>query len=256
MKTVILAGGLGSRLAELTDAVPKPMVPVGGRPIIWHIMSIYASHGYDDFVIACGYKGEVIKKYFHDFHIVNTDFVIHLGDGRIETLATTSPKWTVAPIDTGLHSMTGGRILRLARFLEGGTFMVTYGDALTDLRIPDLLAFHRSHGRCATVTAVRPPARFGGLDLDGDKVACFTEKSQASGGWINGGYFVFEPKIFDYLTGDTCVLERDPLENLARDGELMAYRHDGFWQPMDTLRERRILEDLWASGSPPWSAPR
>lgn len=252
MKVVLLAGGLGTRLAELTETIPKPMVPIGGHPIIWHIMKIFAHHGADDFVVACGYKGEVIKKYFHDFRVAHSDYAIHLASGEADTLRTNAPDWHVSLIDTGLHTMTGGRILRLRDYLESGTFMVTYGDGVGNIPINELLEFHRGHGRLATVTAVRPPARFGGLDIQGEQVRAFTEKPQAGGGWINGGFFVFEPGVMDYLTDDSTILERDPLESLADDEELMAFRHDGFWQPMDTLREKRLLESLWQSGEAPW----
>ncbi len=255
MKTVILAGGFGSRLAELTERIPKPLVQVGPHPIMWHIMNIYGAHGVEDFVIACGYKGSMIKEYFHDFYIKSSDYTVDLRTGEEEVVRAYTPPWRVSVVDTGLNTMTGGRIKRLRSWLDDETFMVTYGDGVGDVDVTALLEFHRSHGKLATVTAVRPPARFGGLAIEGDRVAEFSEKPQAGGGWINGGFFVFEPGVFDYLDGDDTVLERAPLEALSRDGELMAFTHEGFWQPMDTLRERSLLEQLWESGDAPWWTP-
>ena len=252
MKAVILAGGRGTRLAEETGSRPKPMVEIGGRPILWHIMSLYANQGFNDFMIACGYKGEIIKEYFHNFLIRNSDYQVNLADGSLEILNSAGVDWRIAVVDTGPETQTGGRIRRLKQWLEEGPFMVTYGDGLADIDIQDLVAFHRSHGRAATVTAVHPPARFGGLVLDNETVREFSEKPQTAQGWINGGFFVFEPEVLQYLDDDTTVLERGPLEKLARAGELMAYRHDGFFQPMDTLREKQILEDLWSQGCAPW----
>lgn len=253
MKVIILAGGQGTRLAEETTVRPKPMVEIGGKPILWHIMKIYADHGFNDFLIACGYKGEVIKEYFHQIFVHNTDYVVDLRDGSIELVTPSNLDWRIGVIDTGLHTMSGGRIRRLRSWTENSTFMVTYGDGVGDVDIAALLAFHRAHGRLATVTAVRPPARFGGLNLDGDRVREFSEKPQTGEGWINGGFFVFEPGVFDYLPADDTILERDPLERLAADDQLMAFRHAGFWQPMDTIRDRQLLESLWMSGSAPWS---
>lgn len=253
MKVVILAGGAGTRLAEETALRPKPMVEIGGRPLLWHIMSIYGRHGFKDFLVACGYKGEMIKHYFNNFFIQNTDFVIDLGDGSRELLDKAAIDWRVGVIDTGLDTMTGGRILRLRKWIGDETFMTTYGDGVGDLDIGALVDFHRSHGKLATVTAVHPPSRFGGLVLDDDAVREFSEKPQTGEGWINGGFFVFEAGVFDYLQDDQTILERKPLEQLAADGQLMAYRHQGFWQPMDTLREKHILESLWASGKAPWA---
>lgn len=253
MKVVILAGGQGTRIAEETVIKPKPMVEIGGKPILWHIMKLYADHGFNDFLVACGYKGEIIKEYFHKIFIHNSDYVVDLKDGSLEVLNSNAVDWRIGVIDTGLETMTGGRILRLRSWLSQQRFMVTYGDGLGDIDIAALVKFHRSHGRLATVTAVRPPARFGGLALDGDAVREFSEKPQAGEGWINGGFFVFEPGVFDFLNDDATILERDPLERLAAAGELMAFRHEGFWHPMDTLRDRQLLESLWSSGKAPWT---
>ena len=254
MKVVLLAGGRGTRLAEETTLRPKPMVEIGGRPIIWHIMNIYASHGFSDFVVACGYKAEMIKEYFHSFYIHSNDYIVDLRNGSLELLNPPRLDWRIAVIDTGMETMTGGRVLRLKQWLCGERFMVTYGDGVGDVDLRRLLAFHKSHGKLATVTAVRPPARFGGLQLDSDRVTTFSEKPQTGEGWINGGFFVFEPGVLDYLEGDESILEREPLERLAADGQLMAFRHDGFWQPMDTARERDLLEKMWASGEAPWKS--
>ncbi len=256
MKTVILAGGLGTRLSEETAERPKPMVEIGGRPILWHVMSIYARHGFNEFVIACGYRGEVIKQYFHDYSIHAADWQIDLQSGKRTLLNQQAPDWHIHAIDTGLHTLTGGRLQRLRVTLQDETFMVTYGDGLSDIDVGALVAFHRAHGKLATVPAVHPPARFGSMELSGGQVTRFSEKPQTAVGWINGGFFVFEPGVLDYLDGDTTSLEREPLERLAAAGELMAYRHEGFWQPMDTLREKRQLEELWDSGHAPWTAPR
>ena len=256
MKVVVLAGGLGSRLAEETVTRPKPMVEIGGHPILWHILRGYSAFGLREFVIACGFKSEVIKEYFHFFCLRSNDCVVSLRDGSIRPLASATPDWEVALVDTGLGTMTGGRLARVRHLLGNTTFMATYGDGVGNVDIAALLAFHRRHGRLATVTAVRPPARFGGLTLDGDHVSDFSEKPQTGEGWINGGFFVFEPEVLDYITDDATVLERDPLERLTSDGELMAYRHCGFWQPMDTVRDRQLLESLWASGNAPWKTWR
>jgi glucose-1-phosphate cytidylyltransferase len=252
MKVILLAGGLGTRLSEETNNKPKPMVEVGGHPMLWHIMNIYAAWGFKDFIIALGYKGEVIKDYFMNFHPYNTDLTIHLRTGRIAYEDGEAPDWCVTLVETGLHTMTGGRMLRLGPRLGRDTFMMTYGDGVADINLKALLDFHRSHGRLATVTAVRPTSRFGGLGLDGDTVAEFWEKPQTEGGWINGGFFVLEPGVLDYIRGEMTPWEREPLSRLARDGQLMAYRHEGFWQPMDTLREKMLLQSLWESGKAPW----
>ncbi|HHV55853.1 MAG TPA: glucose-1-phosphate cytidylyltransferase [Firmicutes bacterium] len=252
MKTVILAGGIGSRLAEETTVRPKPMVEIGGRPILWHIMSIYASYGFNEFIVALGYKGEVIKEYFLNFYALNNDLTIDLSTGQTIIHDGNQPNWKVHLVDTGLRTQTGGRIKRLARWIGNETFMLTYGDGVANVDLRGLLDFHRSHGKLATVTAVRPPARFGGLGFDGDLVVRFVEKPQTGEGWINGGFFVLEPGVLDYIEGDDTVWEREPLERLAADGQLVAYKHAGFWQPMDTLREKQLLEALWESGKAPW----
>jgi glucose-1-phosphate cytidylyltransferase len=251
VKTVILAGGLGTRLAEETDATPKPMVEIGGSPILWHIMKIYSSAGFSEFVLALGYRADVVKRYFLDYYRLRNDLTI-TGDGNVEVHDGSPEDWRIDLVDTGIETMTGGRIKRLADRLRDGTFMLTYGDGVADVPCAKLLEFHRSHGKLATVTAVRPPARFGGLTFDGDLVSDFVEKPQIGEGWINGGFFVLEPGVLDYIDGDETIWERDPLERLAGEGELAAFRHEGFWQPMDTLRDVRLLRALWESGDTPW----
>jgi glucose-1-phosphate cytidylyltransferase len=252
VKVIILAGGRGTRLAEETSNRPKPMVEIGGLPVLWHIMSIYASHGQRDFVVACGYKGQMIKQFFHSYATQYSDFEVDLKTGAMRLLNAPRLDWRVSVVDTGLDTMTGGRLLRLRDLIGDETFMVTYGDGLGDVDVTALLEFHRAHGKLATVTAVHPPARFGDLALDGDHVCAFTEKPQTREGWINGGFFVLEPAVLDYITGEDIPLEHEPLARLAADNQLMAFRHRGFWQPMDTLREKELLESLWASGQAPW----
>jgi glucose-1-phosphate cytidylyltransferase len=252
MKVVILAGGLGTRLAEETEVKPKPMVEIGGRPILWHILKHYARHGVTESYIALGYKGEAIKRYFLDYYSLAGDMRVDTGTGRAECRGRETDRWTVNLIDTGQATNTGGRVKRLEKHLAGGTFLLTYGDGVSNVDVQKLLAFHRRAGRVATVTAVRPPARFGGLEFNGDLVARFTEKPQVGEGWINGGFLAFEPEVFRYLDGDDSSLEAHCLERLAAAGQLAAYKHDGFWQCMDTLRDKRMLEALWLDGRAPW----
>jgi glucose-1-phosphate cytidylyltransferase len=254
MKVVLLAGGFGTRLSEETATRPKPMVEIGGRPLLWHLMQFYADYGFKDFLVACGYRGEVIKEYFRNLPIRTSDYVIDLADGSLEIVKPAGLDWKVGAIDTGIETSTAGRILRLRPLIGNEPFMVTYGDGLGNVDLASLLDFHRHHGRLATITAVRPPARFGALALDGSRVVEFAEKPQASEGWINGGFFVFEAGVFSYLD-DSSPLERGPLNRLAAEQQLMAYRHEGFWQPMDTLRDKQHLEALWQSGEAPWTKP-
>lgn len=252
MKVVILAGGMGTRLSEETVVKPKPMVEIGGKPMLWHIMNIYGAYGFNEFVVALGYKGEVIKEYFLNYYNLQSDLTVSLKNGEVTASKNCYRDWTVHLIDTGLNTMTGGRLLRLKDKFSGSTFMLTYGDGLSNIDIIRLLEFHKSHGKVATITAVKPSARFGGMKFNGDKVIEFTEKPQTGEGWINGGFFVFEPEFLKYISGDDTILEQSPLENLAKDSQLMAYKHDGFWQCMDTLRDKQQLEKLWESGKPPW----
>ena len=252
MKVAILAGGLGSRLAEETEIKPKPMVEIGGKPMLWHIMKHYAHYGYDDFVIALGYKGEYIKRYMIDYCSLESDVTVRLRDGSVSMHDADREDWTICLVDTGQPTATGGRIRRLAPHLGRETFMLTWGDGVSTVDLAALLAFHRAHGKLVTMTAVRPPARFGHLELDGDTVSEFSEKPQAGEGWINGAFFVCEPQVFDYVDGDDTQWEREPLERLAKDGQLMAYRHHGFWQCMDTIRDKKLLESLWEAGTAPW----
>ncbi len=254
-QVVILCGGLGTRLSEETQLRPKPMVEIGGRPILWHIMKIYEQHGLKNFTLALGYKAEFIKDYFLHYHARLSDLTVGLKAGTVEYRNPTAEDWQVSLIDTGRDTMTGGRLLRLRpHLIDKGTFCMTYGDGVSNVDIGALLAFHRKHGKLATVTAVHPPARFGELQIAAGQVTNFMEKPQTGQGWINGGFFVFEPGVFDYLGDDTTILEKSPLERLAADGQLMAYEHHGYWQSMDTLRDRNILEEQWASGTPPWMA--
>lgn len=255
MKVAILAGGLGSRLAEETEIRPKPMVEIGSMPILWHIMKYYGHFGYDDFVIALGYKGEVIKKYVVDYASLTGDLTVRLARGEVRAHEIERDDWTVTLVDTGQSTATGGRVKRLREHLGNETFMLTWGDGVSTVDLGKLLEFHRSHGRLATVTAVRPPARFGHLQLEGDRITEFSEKPQVGEGWINGAFFVLEPEVMDYIEGDDTQFEREPLEQLAKDGQLMAYKHHGFWQCMDTIRDRKLLESLWAT-NPPWKVWR
>ena len=252
MKTVILAGGLGTRMSEESTFRPKPMVEIGGQPVLWHIMKIYGHYGFNEFAVALGYKGEQIKHYFLNLYRLRADLTIDLKDGNVDVHAGPREDWRVHLNDTGADTMTGGRLKRLQPLLAGGTFMMTYGDGVADIDIVAALAFHRRMGKIATVTAVRPPARFGGMDLQGDMVKHFLEKPQMGEGWINGGFFILEPEIFNYIESDATVFERYPLETLTREGQLAVYRHNGFWQCMDTLRDVKYLNELWDRSAPPW----
>lgn len=253
MKAVILAGGLGTRLAEETHLRPKPMVEIGGRPILWHIMKMYSTHGVNEFVVCCGYKGYLIKEYFANYLLHMSDITFDMIDGRMDVHQRKAEPWRVTLVDTGEHTLTGGRLKRVAGFLKDEPFFcLTYGDGVSDIDIGAEIAFHKKHGRQATVAAVRPPGRYGALDKNGDEVLGFTEKPKGDGGYINGGFFVLAPACLDRIDGDDTVWEGEPLAGLARSGELRAFQHDGFWQPMDTLRDRTQLEELWASGKAPW----
>ena len=253
MKAAILAGGAGTRLSEMTDRVPKPMVEVGGRPILWHIMKTYASYGIKEFVIALGYKGDVIKDYFRRYRHHKSSMVVHLRSGDITLHDSQCEDWTVHLLDTGEGTLTGGRLRRVMEYVGNEPILATYGDGVADVDVKKLVDYHAAHGKLATVTDVRPPARFGGLEFKGNLVTRFTEKPQVGEGWINGGYFVLEPKVLEYLQcGDDLILERGPMEGLAADGELAAYKHESFWQCMDTLRDLKLIESLWEGGRAPW----
>ncbi len=252
MKVAILAGGVGTRLAEETVVKPKPMVEIGGRPILWHIMMHYAHFGYNDFAIALGYKGEYIKQYMRDYASLHGSMRVNLKSGQVKSYDDLHLDWNVDLIDTGTDTLTGGRIKRLKPYLNNERFMLTWGDGVSTVDLHKLLAFHKSHGKLATVTAVRPTARFGHLVFEGNAVKEFNEKPQTAEGWINGAFFVLEPQVLDYIEGDATQFENAPMEGLARDGQLMAYKHDGFWQCMDTLRDKKLLEDLWQAGKAPW----
>lgn len=252
MKVAILAGGLGSRLSEETDIRPKPMVEVGGQPIIWHIMKHYEAFGFSDFYVALGYKGEFVKRYFLDYNALSGSISVSLRDGKLAPLDAVHEHWNVSLIDSGNETNTGGRLKRLAPWLHDETFMLTYGDGVADVDVNKLVAFHREHGKLATITAVRPPSRFGEMVFDGADVVRFTEKPQMGEGWINGGFMVLEPQVLDMIEGDATSLEGEVLEHLSDERQLVAYRHDSFWQCMDTLRDVRYLRSLWDSGNPPW----
>jgi glucose-1-phosphate cytidylyltransferase len=252
MKVVILAGGMGSRLSEETEIKPKPMVEIGGKPIIWHIMKIYATFGFTEFILALGYKGELIKDYFLNYYNYNSDLTVHLKKGGVCADSRHTEDWMVQLVDTGLETGTGGRLKRLAPLLGDQSFLMTYGDGVSNVDLDQLVAFHKKQKKVATLTAVRPPARFGGLEFQGDLVSRFSEKSQIDEGWINGGFCVLEPEVLQYIENDTIMFERQPLENLAAQRKLAAFRHEGFWQCMDTVRDVRLLNSLWASGDVPW----
>lgn len=249
---MILAGGFGTRISEETHLKPKPMIEIGGRPILWHILKIYSHYGIDEFIICLGYKGYTIKEFFANYYMHMSDITFDMRDGSCCTHSNAAEPWRVTLVDTGEHTMTGGRVRRVRDYIGDETFCLTYGDGVSDVRIDDLIAFHRSHNKLATLTAVLPPGRFGRLGLNGGRVSTFLEKPTGDGDWINGGFFVLEPRVIDYIEGDTTVWERDPLEKLADEGNLMACRHRGFWQPMDTLREKILLEELWEKGRAPW----
>lgn len=252
MKVALLAGGLGTRLAEETEVKPKPMVEIGGKPILWHIMMHYSHYGFNNFAIALGYKGEVIKKYMVDYCSLNSNLTVDFQSGAVSMQGGHRPDWKVQLVDTGTNTLTGGRLKRLAPHIGNETFMATYGDGVSDVNLQDLLAFHKSHGKLVTMTVVHPPARFGHLELAGEQVTEFSEKPQTVEGWINSGFFVLEPEIFDYIDRDETYWEKAPLEKLAREGQVMAYKHTSFWQCMDTIRDKKLLETLWQTGNAPW----
>ena len=252
MKAVILAGGLGTRISEETHLKPKPMIELGGRPILWHIMKTYSAHGVNDFVICCGYKGFVIKEYFANYFLHMSDVTIDMRTNQMEVHQRNAEPWKVTLVDTGEVTQTGGRLKRVSEYLDNEDFCFTYGDGVSDVNISDLISFHKKNGRHATVTAVQPPGRFGALDMDGHAITSFEEKPQGDGVWVNGGYFVLSPQVIDLISNDDCIWEKEPLQTLAQTGQLSAYKHEGFWQPMDTLRDKNLLETLWSSGSAPW----
>jgi len=252
MKAVILAGGLGTRISEESHVKPKPMIEIGGRPILWHIMKTYSAYGINDFIICCGYKGYIIKEYFANYFLHMSDVTFDMQNNSMEVHHKKAEPWKVTLVDTGESTLTGGRLKRVASYLEDDDFCFTYGDGVSDVDVGKLIEFHRESGRLATLTAVQPPGRFGALMLDGDKVECFEEKPQGDGAWINGGFFVLSPKVLEFIDGDTSVWEQEPLKTLAQQGQLSAFHHKGFWQPMDTLRDKNHLEDLWQSSKAPW----
>lgn len=252
MKAVILAGGLGTRISEETHLKPKPMIEIGGKPILWHIMKTYSAHGIHDFIICCGYKGYLVKEYFANYFLHMSDVTIDMVNNSMEVHERHAEPWKVTLVDTGEHTMTGGRLKRVRKFVGNETFCFTYGDGVSNVNIKKLIDFHRQQGTLATLTSVQPPGRFGALDMEGCRITTFQEKPQGDCGWINGGYFVLEPQVFDLIKGDITTWEREPLEELAQSRELSAYQHDGFWQPMDTLRDKMKLEELWDSGDAPW----
>jgi glucose-1-phosphate cytidylyltransferase len=252
MKAVILAGGLGTRLSEETEAKPKPMIEIGAKPLLWHIMKIYSQHGIDEFVVCLGYRGYMIKEYFANYYLHMGDVTFDLESNRMEVHQSGAEPWKVTLIDTGAETMTGGRLKRVLQYVDGDEFCFTYGDGVADVDLPALIEFHREHGKLATVTAVQPSGRFGALDIEGDAIRRFEEKPKGDGGWINGGFFVLSPGVERYIDGDATVWEQEPMERLAHDDQLAAYRHDGFWYAVDTVRDMRHLQELWDSGDPPW----
>lgn len=252
MKTVILAGGLGTRISEETHLRPKPMIEIGGKPILWHIMKIYSAHGINEFIVCCGYKGYLIKEYFANYFLHMSDVTIDLQKNSIDIHQNNAEPWKITLVDTGEHTQTGGRLKRVRRYLDDDDFCFTYGDGVSDVDITALIAFHRQQGTLATVTATQPLGRFGALNLQDNRITQFREKPQGDGGWINGGFFVLSPAVIDYIDGDDTLWEREPMEKLAESGQMSAYLHKGFWQPMDTLRDKTHLEELWTSGTAPW----
>ena len=252
MKAVILAGGLGTRISEESSLRPKPMIEIGGKPILWHVMKIYSAHGINDFIICLGYRGYMIKEYFSNYALHMSDVTIDMQQNKREIHNSSAEPWRVTLVDTGENTMTGGRLKRVAQYLNGEDFCFTYGDGVGDVDITREIAFHKTQGTLATLTATQPPGRFGALNMDQHKIISFQEKPQGDGGWINGGFFVLSPKVIDYIEGDDTIWEREPMERLAAEGNMSAYRHHGFWQPMDTLRDKNHLEELWASGKAPW----
>jgi glucose-1-phosphate cytidylyltransferase len=253
MKAVILAGGLGTRISEETESRPKPMIEIGGKPILWHIMKMYSAHGIQDFIICCGYKGYVIKEYFANYFLHSSDVTIDLRNNKLEVLERKADPWTITLVDTGDRTQTGGRLRRVAAYLKGEeNFCLTYGDGVGSVNLTELIRFHKGHGKPATITAVQPPGRFGALELTGTSIKSFVEKPQGDGGWINGGFFVLKPQVFQYIADDATLWEKTPLEQLAQNNELEAFFHEGFWQPMDTLRDKTYLEELWLSDRAPW----
>ena len=253
MKAVILAGGFGTRISEETNLKPKPMIEIGGMPILWHIMKIYSSYGINEFVICCGYKGYVVKEYFANYFLHMSDVTFDMKNNKMKVNQKFAESWKVTLVDTGLNTMTGGRLKKIQKYLDNETFCFTYGDGLCDVNISKLIDFHKNNKTIATVTAIQPPGRFGALNISENKITSFKEKPAGDGNWINGGFFVLDPKVFDYIEGDSTVWEIDPLEKLANENQLAAYKHSGFWQPLDTLRDRNILEELWNSKKAPWN---
>ena len=254
MKAVILAGGLGTRISEESHLKPKPMIEVGGKPILWHIMKIYSSHGVNDFIVCLGYKGYIIKEYFSNYFLHMSNVTFDMRENKMKIHQKFVEPWSVTLVDTGEHTMTGGRLKRVQNYIDGETFCLTYGDGVSDIDITNLVNHHKSMNRLATITAIQPPGRYGALMIENDSVHHFQEKPEGDGAWINGGFFVLEPEVFDYIEGDATKWEEYPLEKLAAEGQLSAYKHAGFWQAMDTLRDKRHLEDLWATGNPPWKS--
>ena len=252
MKAIILAGGFGTRISEETQFKPKPLIEIGGMPLLWHIMKIYSSYEINDFVICCGYKGYMIKEYFANYFLHMSDVTFDMKNNEMNVHRKSAESWNVTLIDTGINTMTGGRLKKVQQYVDSETFCFTYGDGLANISIKELIKFHKNNNTLATVTAVQPPARFGALELNENKVLSFTEKPPGDGNWINGGYFILEPGVFDYLENDSTVWEKEPIENLAKNNQLYVYRHSGFWQPLDTLREKNTLDELWSTGNAPW----